>query len=316
MAGKLIMTVGLPGSGKSTWASTLLANGAANLVVNKDTIREQMLIKDWNHDKEKEVVRIRDFKISEALSRGWTVVSDDTNLAPKHEAALRALAKKYKADFEINTTFTTMPIEECVKRDARRGQDGGRNVGEKVIRDMAEQFLTAKLPDLLPRTGSPQLFVDLDGVLADFDGFIESLGIVSDRDGPDRPGFWDDLRAYPGRLYYDMKPMPQARDLWNKLKGFKPMILTGVPWSIPNAANDKRQWVEEMVDPDTFVVCCKSRNKRLYAKAGDVLVDDWTKYKDLWEDMGGKFIHYTGNNITTLEQVREALRPTPTIMEG
>lgn len=298
MLGKLTMTLGLAGSGKSTWA----ASQKDAVVITKDDIRAELFQKDWFYDKEKEVVRIRDFRISQALSKGLDVISADTNLAPKHEQALRAIAKRYKATFEIKS-FLDVPIETCIARDKAR--DEGR-VGEKVIRGMAEDFLDCS--SLYTRTGEPQLFCDLDGVLADFDGFIErELGIVNNRENED-PDFWDKARAYPGRLYYDMAPLRGASELWRGLKPFKPIILTGCPWSISTAADDKRQWVVEHIDPDVLVIPCKSRNKRKWARPGDILIDDWTKWRHLWEDMGGVFIHYVNNNEKTLEEVKKALK--------
>lgn len=137
MPGKLIMTKGLPASGKSTWASTQ----PGVVIVNKDDIRLEMR-QDWSRDVEKEVLRIRDFRICEALNKGKTVISSDTNLALQHEITLSNLARKYKADFEVKM-FNT-PLEECIKRDSLR--DEGK-VGEKVIIKMATQYLGYKEPD-------------------------------------------------------------------------------------------------------------------------------------------------------------------------
>jgi predicted kinase len=136
--GKLIMCMGLPASGKSTWAKAQVERDPKNIVrVNKDDIRAELFNKDWSHDKEKEVIRIRDFRISEALSKGKTVISDDTNFAPKHRGRLQELAKKYKALFEVKD-FLDVPMEECIRRDSLREE--GR-VGEAVIRGMATQYL-------------------------------------------------------------------------------------------------------------------------------------------------------------------------------
>lgn len=314
MIGKLIMCKGLPASGKSSWALAQVERNDRSpgmhahtfVRVNKDDIRAELFMKDWNYDKEKEVLRIRDFKISQALSKGLTVISDDTNLAPKHEVRLRELALKYKAAFEVNDTFLTTPLKTCIERDRVRDA----KVGEKVIVKMAEDYLAPS--ELISRTaaeGGPQLFLDLDGVLADFDGFIErELGIVNNRENED-PDFWDKARAYKGRLYYDMKPLPDAKALFDALRPFKPLILTGCPWSIESAADDKRQWVYEQIDPKVEVVCCKSRNKRLYARAGDLILDDWTKYKTDWEAKCGPdtFIHYTGDIKASLKTIKEKL---------
>lgn len=138
---KLIMCKGLPGSGKSTWAQSEVDNGNKGVVrVNKDEIRARDK-KTWTHDVEKEVLRVRDKEISEGLSSGKVVISDDTNFAQKHEMRLRELAKKYKATFIINESFLEVSLEECILRDSLR--DEYDRVGEKVIRDMYERYLLA-----------------------------------------------------------------------------------------------------------------------------------------------------------------------------
>lgn len=148
-----------------------------------------------------------------------------------------------------------------------------------------------------------KLFLDLDGVLADFDGFLERvLGIVSDRN-QERPDFWDTLRAYKGRLYFDMEPFPRAKEMFKALREFNPTILTGVPKSIPRAYEDKVEWVKKHIDPEVAVIGCKSWEKFKYGSPGDILVDDWNKYQTNWEKMGGIFILHK-NVDDSVAQVR------------
>jgi predicted kinase len=174
------MFKGLPGSGKTTLAkemvhhSRMSSDYALDWIgrVNKDEIRES-LGKEWSREVEREVLEIRDQKISSYLSRGQSVISDDTNLAPKHEASLRGLARKFKADFEIYDLTKVVPIEVCIKRDSLR--EGKAKVGEKVIKDMATQFLGYKEPlDIVPVEHDPTLpwaiICDLDGTLALHEG--------------------------------------------------------------------------------------------------------------------------------------------------
>lgn len=165
MKAKLIMCKGLPGSGKSTWAASEVLKDLAHMArVNKDDIRAE-LGKPWSAALEKEVLRIRDFRISVGLSAGKTVICDDTNLAPKHEPRLRGLVTKYKGDFEINDSFLAVPIDECIRRDAGREAP----VGAKVIRDMAAQYLATPTV-VVPYVEDPELssvvICDLDGTLA------------------------------------------------------------------------------------------------------------------------------------------------------
>jgi len=51
------------------------------------------------------------------------------------------------------------------------------------------------------------------------------------------------------------------------------------------------------------VRCCLSREKSLHARSGDVLIDDWEKYRSLWEAKGGRWITHV-----SAESSIEALR--------
>lgn len=150
MAGKLIMCKGLPGSGKSTWAEEQVQKGLKDgnpvFRVNKDEIRIDLGLSrsNWTRESEYQVIDRRDHLISEALKKGWTVISDDTNFGRKHEPRLRELAKKYGAEFEINDSFLSVPLETCIERD--KGRSGEARVGENVIRGMYDQHV-AKGPD-------------------------------------------------------------------------------------------------------------------------------------------------------------------------
>lgn len=138
-----------------------------------------------------------------------------------------------------------------------------------------------------------QLFLDLDGVLADFDrGYFEAFGIKPDKTRPESAEFWDRVRSKPD-FYRTLPPMSDALDLWRGALPYRPIILTGVPRSVPGVDVQKLAWVAEHISQDAQVICCPSRNKWLYANTGDVLVDDWVKYRHLWLEIGGVFILHT-----------------------
>ena len=137
-----------------------------------------------------------------------------------------------------------------------------------------------------------QLFLDCDGVLADFDkGATAILGMppkaFEKRHGLGR--FWAKLASAPD-FYFSLPLLPGATDLFDAVKHLDPIILTGLPqgnW----AADQKVRWAAQHF-PGTRIITTMARNKRNHGKPGDVLVDDMLKHAALWEEMGGVFIHH------------------------
>lgn len=160
---KIIMLKGLPGSGKTTFAKELLKNDRSFKRINKDDLRAMIDDGKWSTQNEKFIVHMRDSFIALALHNGYSVVVDDTNLAPKHAMKLKNLAKIAEVEFEEK--FIDTPIEECIKRDLKRT----RSVGEKVIKKMQQEFLGDKRFSKKPEHiyGVPTaIIVDIDGTLA------------------------------------------------------------------------------------------------------------------------------------------------------
>jgi len=148
------------------------------------------------------------------------------------------------------------------------------------------------------------LYIDLDGVLADFDGGYEKLfGVRPDQDNYEPPDMWDNIRSQKA-FYRDLPEMPGMHDLWKELTKFDPdaTILTGVPYSIPDVAKQKRDWVLEHLGPTVDVIPCRSIDKHKYGVPGDILVDDRLKYSNIWTNMGGLFVHHV-DNLTTVRRV-------------
>ena len=164
---------------------------------------------------------------------------------------------------------------------------------------------------------SPQLFIDLDGVLADFDGGYEQLfGVRPNQDTYEPPELWDKIRA-KGDFFRRLPPMPDAFEFWGWCKKFHPdpIILTGMPYSIPLVREQKTLWVMEHLGKYTKIICCRSKDKCKHGKPGDVLVDDRTKYSHYWINMGGIFIQHT-SLLESVSQLRRVFLPTLTVPLG
>lgn len=157
---KLLMLKGLPASGKSTFARQLV-DGHDYVRANKDEIRTMLHNGKWSKRNEKEVLAVRDFIVEYGLALGRNVVVDDTGFNPTHEDRLRELAKEHGAQFEVK--FFDTPLEECIKRDLGRPN----SVGERVIRQMYNQYLKPKVEPAAYEPGLPEAVIcDIDGTLA------------------------------------------------------------------------------------------------------------------------------------------------------
>ncbi|MGE3962433.1 MAG: hypothetical protein AB7F65_12200 [Dehalococcoidia bacterium] len=134
------------------------------------------------------------------------------------------------------------------------------------------------------------LYLDLDGVLADFDARVRALfGRAPEELRLDE--MWRRAEGTPG-FFEHMPKTPDADELWAFCQPFDPQILTGLPrgdW----AAEQKRRWVARHLGADVPVITCLAREKCVYAAPGDVLVDDRTRYAHLWEAQGGIFVPHT-----------------------
>jgi hypothetical protein len=137
-----------------------------------------------------------------------------------------------------------------------------------------------------------RIYLDCDGVLADFDrGAQDILGlppaVFEKRYGPGQ--FWKRLGTAQA-FFENLEPMPDAFELYEAVRHRDPVILTGLPrgaWAEPQ----KRRWAARHF-PGVEVITTAAALKREHCHPGDVLVDDREKYRHLWEAAGGVFVHH------------------------
>ena len=158
----------------------------------------------------------------------------------------------------------------------------------------------------------PHLFLDNDGVLANFKKLADAIcGMDSDvfekKHGPRE--FWRLIRDYRQEgtghgFFRALELMPDAQRLWDAVKHLKPTILTGCPfgnWAPPQ----KQEWATDKFGSQTRMITCMAKDKiRHIENPGDVLVDDKTKFQAVWEEGGGIFVHHTSTE-STLATLRE-----------
>lgn len=147
----LILTRGIQGSGKSTWARKWVEEDSEHRIrINNDDIRN-MLGKYWVPSRETLVSNTkRDIALS-ALYAGYEIVIDNMNLNPKEVKFWEDIVNKhnnfvddkikaksdqvfYKYEIEFKDFFIS--LEECIRRDAMRPNP----IGEKTIRDTWRRY--------------------------------------------------------------------------------------------------------------------------------------------------------------------------------
>lgn len=180
---RITITVGISGSGKSTWAHNEWKKDPLNtILVNRDKIRELLFgyteasvsehYSDSNMSKlEKLVTKYEDTLIHEALAEDKHVIVDATHLR-------RQYINRYKFwNVPVEIKLFDITLEEAVIRDSHRQ----RKVGVDVIRRQYIDFRSLNLKDddlfispvpniesnrLLP----PVYLLDIDGTIAHMNG--------------------------------------------------------------------------------------------------------------------------------------------------
>ncbi|QNL30565.1 polynucleotide kinase [Gordonia phage SpeedDemon] len=175
---------GYPGSGKSTLARQMASKNHA-VVVGRDYLRQMLGGVDYSNDSEFEdrVTIAQKAQITALLKSGVDVIVDDTNLNSGYLKAFRDLARRAGAEFLVADVRTD--VDTCIARDFARFEQGGRYVGDAVIRKMAKRWPMDMWPTIKPRrpiivdplqpgendpSKAPAVIVDIDGTLADMAG--------------------------------------------------------------------------------------------------------------------------------------------------
>lgn len=172
---RFIMTIGIPASGKSTWAKEFAESSEdIFLISERDNIRRELFTENTDNlnnykftkAKEEVVTHTQEVDIDEFLRKGFSVIVADTNLNVQTRTRLEKIAAQYAVQVEYKVFDT--PLAECVKRNAKRNE----TVPERVLIEMdrkLRQYLNKPVYSF--KKGLPNcIIVDVDGTLANHDG--------------------------------------------------------------------------------------------------------------------------------------------------
>lgn len=140
------------------------------------------------------------------------------------------------------------------------------------------------------------VYFDLDGVLADFDGMYKELFgdsySVSVTDPAIKAEKWAKVATYPS-FFRDLPLLDGAMSLWESAAAYSRKILSAATKHIPASEPQKREWAKDILaieGVDRVIIVIGKHNKTAYCKPGDVLIDDHPENIESWNNAGGKGI--------------------------
>lgn len=140
----LILTVGIPGSGKSTWAKSLAeqkaAQGKQYQIISTDRIRaelygEESIQGEWMEIRARLIDRLKSARQSIAKGQTNAVIYDATNAArrQRREFIQTARACGYTP---LIAAWIDVPLAVCLERNAKRSRQVPPPIIEKMHRQL------------------------------------------------------------------------------------------------------------------------------------------------------------------------------------
>ena len=167
---EVVLTIGLPASGKTTWVEELIERDANYVNVNRDDIRLAMQgrgryakFRKW---RENIVTETAIAMARSAIEEGKSVIISDTNLNPARNEAWKQFAKDRGVQYR-EKLFTDVPYGVCIARDSKREYP----VGAKVIMDFYKRYKDIYWPSPVYNPELPDCYIfDVDGTVAEMNG--------------------------------------------------------------------------------------------------------------------------------------------------
>jgi predicted kinase len=129
----LIILVGPPGTGKTTYAHRYIEEHPGTTHLSSDAIRKELHGDESIQDNPGEVFTIMQKRTIASLDFGYDVIYDATNMTRKDRAGIIGVCPKF-AKIECHIVWAS--IETCIERDTARK----RTVGKEVIDRMLKRF--------------------------------------------------------------------------------------------------------------------------------------------------------------------------------
>jgi hypothetical protein len=226
-------------------------------------------------------------------------IEDDQLLRDLIDAKLLPKAQYFKLEKEIDAMlqglyFKAKKLKRPYKKvidDYLATQSITQEEKNDILKIWRSRAKSLSLP-LFESEGISELFtiyLDIDGVIADFDKRFTELAGMGPREYEDSFGsekFWDfiDIK-HKIKFFSKMDWMPEGKKLYNFIKQFDHKLLSA-PSKNDASKVGKRIWAKENT-PETQLILSPAYNKKNYADKSNILIDDREKNIQQWKDAGG-----------------------------
>jgi 5'-nucleotidase len=139
-----------------------------------------------------------------------------------------------------------------------------------------------------------RLFIDLDGVMADFDLYYETL-YGKHPSQVDDDMMWGFIHS-ADRFFFNLPVCEGAPEFWDEVRHLNPIFLSACPQkNYALIAKQKHEWVRKHLCKDSLILPVRGgANKCLFLQnPGDILIDDFEKNIKPWRAMQGIGILHT-----------------------
>lgn len=265
---EIIVLRGLPGSGKSSWATGIARLFPATFArVSRDDIRIMLGIEGGlgAPDQEAIVTAIEKAQAQAIIDQDKTAIIDATNLSDRFVKEWFKMGNVLFRDFEA-------PIQACIERDATRTAG---HVGEAVIRKMAKRYGIKDDGSLKDPPAQPEPLVfkkvpawsgeKTDAIILDIDGTVADHSAVR---GP-----YDTSKYHLDGAHEDVLEIAQGLSA----SGYAVLVTTG--------RSDEFREVTQAWITEKGVPC----DRLIMRKQGDKRNDSIVKHDLFWEFIEPEF---------------------------
>ena len=251
-------------------------------------------------------------------------------IAKEKISALAELQDQKKmADHAMVTSVPEFPVNgaDLIAKGIPQGPEIGKTLNtlkqqwkqsnfKATKQDLLGEDIQSILEDVGPKS---EIYVDMDGVLADFFGvWNKMMGVKHWKNIPDVNKALQKIKDTDD-FWINLPMTSNAKNLLNAIKQFKGKynILSAPLPGDPNSEPQKREWIKKhlgMFPPAKIII---DHNKAAYAKQSDgtsnVLIDDFGENINKWQNAGGVGIQHknieVGDTISKLAQTVDNKEP-------